>query len=352
MLAPTVVWGLYLRALGAIYVVVFSSLLREARIFGGRRGIAPLAHKLRTIRRHFPSAQRYRYFPSLFWLLPAADACLDALAILGCALGGALLLGDSAALGGVASALLPQAWLFRLPTQPACAALYALFLSFDVVFDLGMPWDCLLLEAGALSVLLPERAAMPSLSSSSSSSSSSTTTTTTAMIGALDAGPHPLVAWAHRWLLFRLMVGFGRLKFVGSHTRGSDRMYIRDFCVFQPIPTRVGHFLHRRLPDAAHFASLLLMFGVECVAPWALHVGGARWRPVAGALIGSLQLGIQLTGNFGYEFHSLAMTSAFSFFYLHTHSSSYCFPLTPLLVCCNIPPGTLTFCRSRSASPR
>ena len=40
MLEPIVVWGLYLRALGAIYVVVFSSLLREARIFGGRRGIA------------------------------------------------------------------------------------------------------------------------------------------------------------------------------------------------------------------------------------------------------------------------------------------------------------------------
>ena len=67
--APEVIWAAYVRCLGAVYAVVFASLLREARIFGGARGIAPLGRKLAAIRRHFAGAgacRRAGYFPTLF----------------------------------------------------------------------------------------------------------------------------------------------------------------------------------------------------------------------------------------------------------------------------------------------
>ena len=59
-----------------------------------------------------------------------------------------------------------------------------------------MPWACLLLEAGWVAALLPAPAP-----------------------GALyDAEPvHPAAAWLVRWLLFRLMIGFGKLKFTVAH---------------------------------------------------------------------------------------------------------------------------------------
>ena len=64
-----------------------------------------------------------------------------------------------------------------------------------------MPWDCLLIEAAWIAAMLPP----PS----------------TASPRRRRAAP-PAAAWLVRWLLFRLLFGFGKLKFVG--TSASDKL--------------------------------------------------------------------------------------------------------------------------------
>ena len=66
-------------------------------------------------------------------------------------------------------------------------------LSLDGVVDLNYPWDCLLLEAGFLGLFLP--ATLPLAAGSLAATSA----------------PLPGVAWAFRWLLFRVLFGFGKL---------------------------------------------------------------------------------------------------------------------------------------------
>jgi hypothetical protein len=46
------------------------------------------------------------------------------------------------------------------------------------------------------------------------------------------------VRWAYRWLLFRVLFGFGKLKFVGAGAR--DSCYVKSFLIGMPIPTRLG----------------------------------------------------------------------------------------------------------------
>ena len=81
--------------------------------------------------------------------------------------------------------------LCRRPRRALLVAQLSL-LSLDLPLDLHYPWDCLLYESGWLALLLPA----PTLGTL-----------------ALPALPGPLLAWGFRWLLFRLMLGFGKLKF-------------------------------------------------------------------------------------------------------------------------------------------
>src|SRR5262249_37337159 len=139
----------------------------------GARGITPVGQTLSRIATDYPGPRRFLYFPSALWL-GCSDRTLRGMAVLGGALG--LLV----AWGGALS-------------RPALLGCWALYLSFDVALDLAFPWECALLEAGLLSLLLPELRPLPAL--------------------AAVAAPLPAVAWAYRLLLFRIMLGFGKLKF-------------------------------------------------------------------------------------------------------------------------------------------
>jgi hypothetical protein len=177
-----------------------------------------------------------------------------------------------------------------------------------------MPWDCLLLEVGWLAPLLP--AVGPAWAAAGLRAA---------------AAPHPLLAWALRWLLWRLVFGFGKasdgptrpppshgatpwhvragrsadaaprrrsqLKFSGTD-RVRDRLYIRDFMLMQPIPTRLGWLAHHA-PLPLHRAALLGMFVAEIPLPFLVFVPG-RPRLLAAAGLVALQAGIQAAGNFGW----------------------------------------------------
>jgi hypothetical protein len=149
------------------------------------------------------------------------------------------------------------------------------------------PWDSLLLEVGFLCLWLPGTRGF------------------TGGLGSLEAlhAPSPLHSFAFRWLAFRVLVGFGKLKFVGSEWR--DRLYIRGFLINQPMVSPLGWWAHHALPDWVWVASLGGMFVVEMVAPFGFFFTGAP-RVLASASIAGLMVGIWATGNYGY-FNVLTM---------------------------------------------
>ncbi len=221
-------------------------------------GAGPLRGCNQLTRLPFPSS--LRWWPSLFWLC-AEDWALVAFP----AAGGAAAL-YAALIGG--------------PWAPsALLAAWAVLLSIDAgPTALVYPWDSLLLEAGALAAFLPASGAASD-------------------IAALSA-PSPLLQCAHRALLARLLLGFGKLKFVGS--KWSDRMYVRNFLLGQPMLSPVGLFAFKALPDIAWVFLLVGMFAVEMVLPWGLLSSSGAARVIAAASTIGLMTGIQLTGNFGY----------------------------------------------------
>ena len=188
-------WGLLPRALGFIYLISFSSLCwrRQVVALAGARGISPLRKKLRAIRRDFPGMAAFRRFPTLFWIVGPSDAALTALPMIGAALACLICAG-----GEYTPACFFVAWL--------------IYLSLDLPVGLKFPWDSLLLEAGFLAPLLPAVPSAPALAAAHL--------------------PPAGVAFLYRLLLVRVMVGFGRVKFVGHKPR--DNCYIQGFSFLNP----------------------------------------------------------------------------------------------------------------------
>jgi hypothetical protein len=258
-------WGAFTRALGLVYFIALASLARQLPALSGPDGLDPMAPLLARKARHFGYWRARLFYPTLFWL-SSSDAALAAVPALGA------LCGAGAVYGGARSPLLLLgAWLSLLSVDAGPSTLV-------------YPWDSLLLEAGFLALFLPASAplAAPTLA---------------ALLQPLSALPSPLLSFAFRALLFRLMVGFGKLKFQGSGWR--DRFYIRSFLVNMPMATPAGMLAHRLLPGWAWVAMLAQLFVVECVAPFGLFFTGAP-RAAAAAAIACLMAGIWLTGNFGY----------------------------------------------------
>jgi hypothetical protein len=255
-IAPAeLIWGVFTRALGLVYLVAFASLYPQVVSIAGARGISPVGMLFDRMRRDFPLHERVLSFPTLLWL-SSADWMLRGLV-----------------LAGAVAALLVVAGLWSPWALLAC---YAAYLSIDPAVELGYPWDCALFEAGVLALLLPPLEPLPSL--------------------AATAAPSPMVALAYDVLLARVIWGFGKQKFVGTTRR--DLGYLREFFVNQPIPTPIGWYAHR-LPLALHRAAMLLLYAVELVLPFLIFVGGPlRLLPAAG--IAGLMAGIQLTGNYGF----------------------------------------------------
>jgi len=140
------------------------------------------------------------------------------------------------------------------------------------------PWDSLLIESTALGALLPQ---LHSLWHSP----------------AAQTAPLPLVAFAFRLLLVRLLVGFGKLKFTG--TTRFDALYIKTFLVIQPLLSPLGWYAFALAPDWVWRMSLSVMWFIEMPLPLAAFLPGLP-RLIAAGGIASLMAGIQATGNFGY----------------------------------------------------
>lgn len=256
VLPTELVWGIFTRALGVIYLIAFGSLFGQVTTLVGEHGIMPVDRKLGAMRRDFPGLRRLLYFPTLLWFT-RSNWALRALVAAGFAAGLAVIWGGPFGCWGFLVA-------------------YAIYLSFDVALKLSFPWECVFFEVTVFGLFLPETLPLPELASTSA--------------------PAPAIAWALRILLFRVVCGFGKFKFIGSSRL--DQLYLKGFLVSQPLPTIVAWYAHR-LPHWVLRLGIFSLFWVEIPGAICTLFPNALGL-VGGAGVVGLMLVINLSGNFGY----------------------------------------------------
>src|SRR5262249_48588649 len=133
----------------------------------------------------------------------------------------------------------------------ALAGCYVCYLALDTPMALIFPWDCLLFESTLLALFLPGIKALPQLEAL--------------------AAPAPLLTWSFRLLIFRLMFGFGKQKFIGS--RPKDAAYLKGFLINQPLLSPIGWYA-QKLPVGMLKLALLFMFLAEIPIPFFVFVPG------------------------------------------------------------------------------
>jgi hypothetical protein len=256
VLPPELVWGVFARLLGLIYLIAFGSLFGQIATLVGEHGIMPVNLKLAAMHRDFPGIKRFIYFPSLLWFA-SSDVALRVLVALGFGSGLMVVWGGPFGFWGLLLG-------------------YVIYLSFDIALKLSFPWECVFFEAAVFGLFLPEALPLPELAST--------------------AAPAPAIAWAYRLLLFRVVCGFGKFKFIGSSRL--DFTYLKGFLINQPLPTVVAWYAHR-LPLWVLRVGLLSLFWVEIPGATLTLVPNVLGL-VGGAGIVGLMLVINLSGNFGY----------------------------------------------------
>jgi lipase maturation factor 1 len=258
---------LFLRLLGVVYLIAFVSLLPQITGLVGEHGLLPAGAFLQRAHTGFGSAA-YRLFPTVCWL-GAGDAMLRGLCW-----------------AGVGLALLQVAGVAQ---TPSLLLLWVCYLSVSVVGQtfLWFQWDGLLLETGLLAVLFAPIQLWPSLKH--------------------ERPPLAATRWLMWGLLFRLMVLSGVTKLASGDPTWRHLTALDYHFWTQPLPPWTAWYAHW-LPEWMHRVMTLGILGVEVVVPWLILVP-ERWRRVryAGcALLVLGQLGIALTGNYGF-FNLLAI---------------------------------------------
>jgi lipase maturation factor 1 len=252
---PELVWGLVPRLIGVLYIIAFGGLAPQLPAMIGSRGLGPIRPRLAAIRRDYPGLRRFFMFPTLLWLA-SSDRAVRIIPWLGIACGVVIVIG-----GPLAFWAQLAAFLLWLALEPAA---------------LIFPWDTMLQEVGFLALFLPRTELLPELEAASL--------------------PWPSVAFMFRWFVLRLMLGFGKLKFIG--TKREDALYLRGFFVWAPSPTPLAWFGHH-LPAWLLRAMLGFMFVAEVIAPLLGFFAGVP-RLISYGLLCMLMVGIQATGNWGF----------------------------------------------------
>lgn len=252
-----VVRWVFLRAMGGVYLVAFTSLGPQVLGLHGKRGILPASELLEELRKRLGRGG-YRRVPTLLWL-DDSDQALELLCKAGQTASVALMLD----IAPRASAL-------------SCWGLYLSLSSVGQEF-LSFQWDALLLESGLLSVLAAPRGLAPSR----------------------RAPPASRAAVAlMRWLVFRLYFESGLSKLQSGDLTWRRLTACRHYYETEPLPNRGGWYAHH-LPPSLQRASTAGVLGLECLAPL-LALGPRRLRKVAFGLLTGLQGAFALTGNYGF----------------------------------------------------
>jgi hypothetical protein len=250
---------LFLRLVGAVYLIAFWSIGWQIEGLFGARGIAPAERFLEQVGpRLGPSP--FLEVPTVLWWLGASDATLHAVCTAGMILAAAVIAG-----------LLPL---------PALALLWLLYLSLVSVGSpfLQFQWDALLLETGFLAILWAPA--------------------TWRLASANARRPSPIVLFLLRFLLFRLMFFSGWVKLASDDPVWWDLTALEYHYWTQPLPTWTSWYANL-LPTAAQQVSCAIMFAIELGLPF-LIFAPRRARIVAATGFLLLQGLIAATGNYGF----------------------------------------------------
>ena len=258
---------LFLRLLAVVYLLAFASLTAQIVPLVGENGLAPLGMYLNAAHELWGSGAYYR-MPTLTWL-SASDAFLSTLCW-----GGMIL--SALAIAGIAPvAMFTCLWTFYLSLTVAGQD----FLSFQ--------WDALLLEAGLLAIFYSSLGWWPRL--------------------ATERMPLAPIRWLLWGLAFKLTFLSGITKLLSGDPTWWDFTALTFHYETQPIPTWTSWYAHN-LPEWFSKISVGGALFIELVVPFLILVP-VRYRSVrvlAVALMCTLQVGIGVTGNYGF-FNLLAV---------------------------------------------
>jgi hypothetical protein len=247
-----IVSWVFLRLLGAIYIIAFASLGVQILGLVGEAGIAPVDRYLDAARQGWGVAAYWR-MPTLLWL-NSSDAMLVAGTLVGLILGFLVVIG--------------------LWVRPALVGLFILYLSYvyaGQVFT-SYQWDLLLLEAGFLAIFL--------------------------------TASSRIVVWLYRWLIFRFMFLSGAVKLLSGNPTWQDLTALKYHFWTQPLPTPLAWYA-AQLPEWVLAAATAVTLIIELVIVFLIFLP-RRLRASAAWCILLFQLAIMLTGNYGF-FNLLTM---------------------------------------------
>ena len=270
--------SLFLRSLGAVYLVAFLSLFVQIKGLVGSHGILPVNLLLENARLQDPELSaigRFLRLPTLCWL-NSSDGFLQSLCAAGavCALGLILEI--------FPAPLLFLCWLFYLSLVHAGQEF------------LGFQWDVLLLEAGFLAIFYAplQLRLWPALLWGRGRVHPA-------------ARPSRLMRFLLRWLTFRLMFLSGLVKLLADRPPAwRDFTAMRYHYQTQPLPAWTSWYAHQA-PNWFQSFSVGGVFFIELLIP-IFFFAPRPLRLFAAAMTVFLQLLIALTGNFGF-FNLLAI---------------------------------------------
>jgi hypothetical protein len=252
----------FLRLLGIIHLIAFSSFWVQMEGLIGSRGIAPANLPIEFAQQRM-GLERLWKLPTLCWL-NSSDWFLHLLCGAGVFFALALTVGFA---------------------PPLCLALlYVLYLSLVTVSPefLAFQWDSLLLETTFLAIFFAPMQWRPGL--------------------AREQVHSRVMLLLLRWLLFRLLFMSGVEKLGDANWR--DLTALNFHYETQPLPTVIGWYFHH-LPEWFQRTSVATALTMELVVPL-LVLAPRRLRGISAMFLIGFQLLIMATGNFTF-FNLLAI---------------------------------------------
>jgi len=252
---------IFLRALGAVYLVAFVSLWMQISGLIGHNGILPTDQFMSAVRQQCDARgiglERFHLLPTLCWL-NSSDSFLN----------------FQCAAGTVLAVLL----IFGIAPAPCMALLWLIYLSLATVGRefLGFQWDNLLLETGFLAIFFAPLQLLPRPSR--------------------ETPPSRAALWLLRLLLFKLMLSSGCVKLLSGDPAWRNLTALTFHYYTQPLPTWIGWHANQ-LPLWFQKFSCAAMFCIELGAPCLIFTP-RKLRFLGGATMALLQILILLTGNY------------------------------------------------------
>ena len=237
---------------GGVHALIsLLNLYLDYPILSGDLGLIPDGPRLVSIYSEFDFSTLLANFPTLLFWLPAKTLIVTGI-VAACVM------------------LVSVCYSFTV-SRIASFLVFLVLLSFSNSFGivLWFPWDCLLFEVLFLTAVCPDS------------------------------------DWVFELLLFRVMFGFGKHKFLGAGIE--DLTYTKSMVCWQPLSTNLGWYF-AFAPDWVHVIFILGTFFVEIICPFFLFAQ-RRLKFFACLSIILLMCGIQLTGHFGW-FNTLTMCIA------------------------------------------